>query len=139
MLATFIWSVRKGPVPTERTHADFGTVVRADNLPLQELKMAVAHVGGGGFAGPAAAGARVGDGVEQIVLFFVREIAEGTFVSAHSFAVEVTESVKERALVFRLIGGENQINITVGESFLRARSIGRGNDEIAEDDQSLVL
>jgi len=52
-------------------------------------------------------GIRIGDCVEQVVLIFAGEVAEGGFVAAHAFAIEVAEAVEECALVFGGFGGQD--------------------------------
>ena len=102
--------------------------------------MLVADVGlGVGFAGPLAAGVRIGESVQQIVLIVARKITEGGFETADAFAIEKGEGVEEGALIFGSFGGEDQVDIAIDESVFGAGRVGGGNDEVAEDDESFVL
>src|SRR5258708_23199278 len=139
MFTALVDAVRKGAVPAEIACADLRAVVGASNALLKLFEMTVADVRRSAFARPVATGARIGERVEEIVLLVAFEVAEGGFVAAHAFAIEVAEAVKERALAIVSFGGEDNIDETIDQSLLGARSVGGGDDEITEEDERFVL
>jgi hypothetical protein len=77
--------------------------------------------------------------VQEVVLILAGQIAEGGLVTAHAFAVEIAEAVEEGPLILVSVGCQDQIDVAVDEGFFGARGRGGGDDQVAEDDQGLVL
>src|SRR5580765_96062 len=121
-------TVREGAVPAKFLRTNLRAVESHGDALLQKFEMIMADVGLGGFASPAAAGAGIGNGIKQVVLMFAWKVTERCIVTAHALAVEIAEAVQERALCVGSFGRENEIDVTIYESFFGARSVSCGNN-----------
>ena len=138
MIASLIDTVREIAVPAEFARADLRVVIGDADARFQLFKMHVARIIQG-FAGPPAAAVWVRQGVQQIVLIFPRQVTKRRFVAPNAFAIQIAQIVQERFLIFVRVRGQHEVDVAIHQSFLRARSVRGGDNQIAEHDQRFIL